>query len=104
MVFAAHDDRFLRTGVHTESAVDASHHVDVETEGVFFDLRVWMFARFDVDALRRADRRAHVTRDALQASVTPNRQDVGASKPFRVRATLFRVVDGWSVALEQTHE
>src|SRR5262249_21184389 len=101
-MLSAEDDRFFGTGVHTESAIYAAHHIDVEPGGIFFHFGVWMFPRFDIDALRRADRRTHVTRDTFQASVVSNGKDMRTTETFRIRAALFGIVDRWGVAFKET--
>src|SRR2546428_4840569 len=103
-MFAAHDDRFFRTGVHTESAIDAAHHIDVEPKWKFFDLGIRMFAGFNIDALRGADRRAHVTRDTFQTSVASDGKNMCATKPFRIWTALLGIVDGGGVSFEQAGE
>src|SRR5262249_50656614 len=104
MVLAAQDNRFFGTCIDTEPAIDTPHHVDVESGGKFLDLRIWMFARFDIDAFCRTNRRAHVARNAFETSITSNRQDVRSAKTFGIRTSLFRIVDGWRVAFEETRE
>src|SRR5215831_11393564 len=42
MVLATHDDRFLRTSIDTKTAVNAAHHVDVESQRKFFDFGIRM--------------------------------------------------------------
>src|SRR5215475_7726793 len=103
-MFAAHDDGFFRASIHAKSTVNAAHHIDVEPNRKFFDFGIRVFARFDVDALCRTDRRAHVTRNALQASVIPDSQNVCTAKSFRIRTGLLGIVDGWGVTSEQTPE
>src|SRR5262249_23244574 len=103
-MLAAHDDGFFRTSIHTESTVNAAHHIDVEPEREFFDFGIRVLARFDVDTLGGTDRRAHVTRHAFQASVIPDRQNVCAAKPFRIWTGLLWIIDCWCVAFEQTRE
>src|ERR1051326_4593105 len=73
MMLAAHDDRFLWACIHAKTTVDAAHHVDIKPGREFLDLRVGMLAGFDVNAFRRADRRAHVAGDAFQAAVVSDR-------------------------------
>ena len=102
MVLTAHDDGFFRAGVDAKPAVNASHHVDIETSGELFDFGVWMLARLDINALGRTDRRAHVTRHAFQASIVAHRQNVRAAKTLGVRARLLWIINGWRVAFEQT--
>src|SRR5262249_17198043 len=46
VMFAAEDDCFFRTRIHAEAAVDAAHHIDIEPERKFFDLRIGMLTGF----------------------------------------------------------
>src|SRR5215510_1141585 len=103
-MFPAHDDCFFRTGVDTESAVNAPHHIDVESQRKFFDLGVGMFAGFDVDALSGTDRGAHVTRDAFQTPIIPDGEYMGAAETFGIWTGLLWIIDGRRVASKQTHE
>src|SRR5687767_3849492 len=103
-MFAAHNDGFFRACVHAEAAVNAPHHVDIEPIWKLFDFGIWMFARFNVDALGRTDRRAHVTGNAFKAAIVTNSENVGSAETFRVRTGLFGVIDGRGIPLEQTRE
>src|SRR3989442_5812401 len=72
VVLAAHDDGFFRARVDAEPAVDAAHHVDIKALRELLDFRIRMLAGFNVNALGRTDRGAHVTGYALQASIIAN--------------------------------
>src|ERR1700752_3479188 len=68
MVLTAHDDGFFRACVDAEPAVNAAHHVDVETARELFNFRVRMLTRFDVDAFGGTDGRTHVASDSFEAA------------------------------------
>src|SRR5205823_11417618 len=90
---AAHDDGFFGTGIDAEAAEDAAQHIDLEARRRLFNQRVGDLLRLDVDAIRRAGRRAHVAGDAARAAVFARRQDVRAAIAVRVGAALLRVAD-----------
>src|SRR5262245_3380637 len=101
MMFPAHHDRFLGAGIDTKSAVDTTHHVDIESTREFFDLRVGVFPGFDVDTFGRADRSAHVTSNTFEAAVITYGEDVSSPEAFGVGALLFRVTDRRHIAFKQ---
>src|SRR5215468_6555556 len=100
----AHDDRLLRTCIHAKTAIDASHHVDIEPFWKLLDLRIRVFARLDIDTFRRTDGRAHVAGDAFQTSVAPNGENMCASEAFGIRPGLFGIINRRRIAFEQTLE
>src|SRR5262249_30346848 len=104
MMLAAHDDGFFRACIHAESAVNTTHHVDVEPSREFLDLRVRMLAGFNVNALRRANRCAHIASDAFQAAVVADRQNVSSAEAFGIWPRLLRIINRWDVAFKQTRE
>src|SRR6185295_5213432 len=83
VVLAAHDDRLLGAGVDAEAAVDAAEQVDLEAGRVLLDRLLGPLARLDVDALGRADGRAHVAGHALRRAVLALGQDVDAAVAAR---------------------
>ena len=100
VVLAAHDDRLLGAGVHAEAAVDAAQQVDLEAGRVLLDRLLRPLARLDVDALGRADGRAHVAGDALGRAVLALGQDVDAAVAARDRALLLGELDRRGLAQE----
>src|SRR5436190_24387045 len=51
LTLAAHDDCFLRTGIHAETTEHATQHVDVKPRRVLFNQRIGMLGGFDVYAI-----------------------------------------------------
>src|SRR5690606_13811098 len=66
--------------------------VDHELRRVLLDRIVAVLARLDVDALRRADRRAHVARDAAGLAVLARYEAVQAAVAHRIGDPLLRVL------------
>src|SRR5205085_153610 len=83
----------LRASLDAETADDAAQLVDLKADRELLDRLVLVLARLDVDALRRAGRRAHVAGDAARLSVDARDQAVHAAVPRRVRLALVGVVD-----------
>src|SRR5256712_230319 len=88
-----HPDGVLRAGLDAEAADDAAQLVDLEAHRELLDRLVLVLARLDVDALRRAGRRAHVAGHAARLSVDARDQAVHAAVPRRVGLALVGVVD-----------
>src|SRR5262249_49110879 len=82
----------------------AAHHVDIEALRELFDFGVRMLAGFDVDAFGRANRRAHVARDAFETAVVSDGQNVGSAESLGVVPLLFGVTDGRNVSFEETQK
>src|SRR6266850_5383648 len=89
-----HPDGVLGAGLHTEAANDAAQLIDLEPDRELLDGLDLVLARLDVDALRRAGRRAHVASHAARLSVDARDQPVHAPVSGRIRLALLGVVDG----------
>src|SRR5436853_7150733 len=104
MMYPAHDDGYFGTRVNAKATVNTAHHIDIEAGRKFLDLGVRVLTRFDVDALGGADGRAHITGNTFQAAIVAHGQNMCAAESLRIGPRLFGIVDGWTVALEETGE
>ena len=81
---AAHDDGFAGTGLDTHAAEDTAEHVDLVTDGILLDGRIFMFGGHNGDAVGRAGRGAHHAGRAARTAVGPLGEDVYSPKPVGV--------------------
>jgi len=82
-------DRINRARLFAHSAVNAPQFINIKLLGIFFAIWPWTFLRDDVDAVRRAGRRAHHARDAAHATVLVLVQSMNAAKCRTKLAALF---------------
>jgi len=61
-----HANGVFRAGLYTESAKDTHTKIDIEAGGKFFDVRIGVLTRYDVNASRRAGCFAHHASDAAR--------------------------------------
>src|SRR6266550_1383532 len=92
-------NRFLRTHFLTVAAEDAPELVDLEQQGIAIALLV--FARYELDTVRRADRRTQTARDALRFAVFGREHTVRSAPAWRERPLLLGVLDRHRIAGEK---
>jgi len=89
-----HSDRILRTGLYAISAEDAHAQIDVEPDGILFNVGLRMFSSHDVDAMSGADGLAHHACHTPRRAIRASSQTVQGAQPGRERASLFRILIG----------
>src|SRR3712207_4913020 len=75
LVVAADVDRLLGTDLLTVAAEDAAELVDLEDQRIAVPILI--FARYQLDAVRRADRRTEAAGDALRLPRLRHQHAVG---------------------------
>src|SRR4051812_50120538 len=90
MASRVHPDGVLRACLDAEAADDASQFVDLEPDRVLLDGLLVVLAGLDVDALRGAGGRAHVTGDAARTAVDARHEPVHPPGARRGRPAPFR--------------
>ena len=74
-----HTDGIARTRLYTVTTVDTPERVDLIPDWKFFNRIVRILARFDIDTLRRASRRAKKAGSALDRPVFLERQPMAST-------------------------
>src|SRR5690606_25233375 len=109
-----HADGVLRARLHAQAADDAAQLIDHEAGRVLLDdlalvgrVGRLVLTRLDVDALRRADGRAHVAGHAARLAVLARDQPVQAAVARRLDHLLFGVLHrgdtAQSLAVDDLH-
>src|SRR5437899_11566885 len=80
-----HPDRILRTNLHAIPAIDADPEIDVEPDRVLLYVGIGVLARYDGDALRRANGLAKHAAHAAWSVILPLGEAVAAAEPRHQR-------------------
>src|SRR5690606_27910248 len=92
VLVGVHADRVLRTGLDAQPADHAAELIDDEDGRILLNGIVLVLPRLDVDALRRADRGAHVAGHAARLAVLAGNEAVRTAVTDRIGGLLLRVL------------
>ncbi len=93
-VVGPHPDRVDRTSLFAHAAKNAAQHVDIKFNGIFFDARIRVLPRGNVDAGGGARRRAEHAGRAANLATLFYGEDLQATETLGIGTPFFRVLNG----------